>query len=917
MDIAVVNSPKQRGVKTFEDFSDPSIKLCHILSLSKAIETKWTTDAHFCGYFVVDEEGNQIEEAWPRITKQSVPVLHECGYDVMVRVLSVDWDTEGHLPWDKSKETPETFMDAFMDVCEKYPWMESFCCIYYTRAGARIVYQLDEPVSIQKAEEMYLGIASVCRASGFEVDELHDWTRLFRLPSVIRDDSPSWKQEYFYCDVADDVYLPAKKVPLRAVQKKSYTASYSSDTPKPTYDEAVGIMQSTNTQGRTTMTAFAKSVGRALKNNEELHDICFASGQIAPAPGPGRNTNMTSVAGALCKIVMRGRPYVEPKHIYALMLPAVQQFDPDPQQGAEWEDVLWDICVRIFAVEQAQQEESRRQYEAEQERKREEAEESAQNAFEWIDSEELGNEEVLEDLQGGSGGKKRTVEEAVSRIAIAIHNSLYYIMKPDGRYSAKAVKKDAIVSEIEILGSEMIIPLWRPSADGDKQVKRNVQEILDAHGITIEYIKRKFMEPHEGGYIEGLLSESPVLWFCLDSRNPRLEAKFDEFVDQWIHHLDPSGKLEEWLSYAPAVDQGAICGFFIIGPPSIGKNVLVQGLAECFTNATTATGKDLTTQFNENLKRTCVVSLNEAVGSKKQAQSGSDVDAAFRDLITSGVIHINEKHKSVQQVYNLPRIIGTANNKRLVSDMFPSQTTDTADRDAILERLLYIQTDDSAAKYLRELGGENFTGKKGNRWIKSRQGGRSDYVVARHILWLYENRGTPEGIPPGNSRLLVEGSLQAGTSEMHMMSNLVMASSSSKTAVNEALIHAFMMGHKSKVSRQDDGLVIDYDNMEFWVTAMKIRDILKGETFRDIYKVPDVNMVASHLSTMSDPDVSKSPIVHPKKVLMGRLVWFKIDLLQLASFASDIGTPAAFLQEFAEDSAEWEKEKRMQQKCYQ
>jgi len=75
------------------------------------------------------------------------------------------------------------------------------------------------------------------------------------------------------------------------------------------------------------------------------------------------------------------------------------------------------------------------------------------------------------------------------------------------------------------------------------------------------------------------------------------------------------------------------------------------------------------------------------------------------------------------------------------------------DREAIGQRLMHLKINPESITYLKSLGGIDFTGKKGQRWIKGDSGKPSDYIVAKHFLWLHENR--PARNP--DHRFLVDG----------------------------------------------------------------------------------------------------------------------------------------------------------------
>ena len=61
-------------------------------------------------------------------------------------------------------------------------------------------------------------------------------------------------------------------------------------------------------------------------------------------------------------------------------------------------------------------------------------------------------------------------------------------------------------------------------------------------------------------------------------------------------------------------------------------------------------------------------------------------------------------------------------------------------RKAMGERILHFDIGGEAANHLARLGGRAFTEREGARWIRGDSGQASDFVVAKHFMWLYKNR---------------------------------------------------------------------------------------------------------------------------------------------------------------------------------
>lgn len=145
-----------------------------------ALTRAWPSDAHLVAYeprAVAAADGTVI---YPRLSREAVgdPAI---GSIAMVAMIG-DVDPPGHVATPKWRAEVE-------------PLLESTGLAWYrTRNGARIVATLEEPYTIDtRADERawgdrVLGWREYLLAEhGLEIDErCHDWTRIFRLPNVVR-----------------------------------------------------------------------------------------------------------------------------------------------------------------------------------------------------------------------------------------------------------------------------------------------------------------------------------------------------------------------------------------------------------------------------------------------------------------------------------------------------------------------------------------------------------------------------------------------------------------------------------------------------------------------------------------------------------------------------------------------------------
>ncbi|MDY0004939.1 MAG: DEAD/DEAH box helicase family protein, partial [Polyangia bacterium] len=143
-----------------------------ILDLRDALTRTYSSDAHLVTY-VVPGAARQ-----PRINKPGLATFD--GFPA-VDVFFCDLDNPGHAPW-----TPELHAAAL----GRYGSLEVLQTvgIYHTAHGARLVQPILSPVPVEQVEPFVARWLTELSQAGLVPDwACKDWTRLFRLPNVLRD----------------------------------------------------------------------------------------------------------------------------------------------------------------------------------------------------------------------------------------------------------------------------------------------------------------------------------------------------------------------------------------------------------------------------------------------------------------------------------------------------------------------------------------------------------------------------------------------------------------------------------------------------------------------------------------------------------------------------------------------------------
>jgi len=172
-------------------------------------------------------------------------------------------------------------------------------------------------------------------------------------------------------------------------------------------------------------------------------------------------------------------------------------------------------------------------------------------------------------------------------------------------------------------------------------------------------------------------------------------------------------------------------------------------------------------------------------------------------------------------------LILTANNHDMIRTLLDKDMT-LHDREAVGQRLLHFDLSGDAAAWLEQKGGNAFTGRKGKRWIAGVVE-ESDYLVAKHFLWLYSQRIVPEEGFTG--RYLVDGNCSKGSS---FMTHQIVQKESTAIVIDAS---CNIVEHRS----QKKQYVLDEQTGAFYVTINSILDELKiNETPMTYGKVSQV-----------------------------------------------------------------------------
>lgn len=706
------------------------------------------TDAHFVCYNLRDSP------EWPRLRKVCLPHILQAGDAVVLPYIAIDIDNPDHAPWGDITEVSE-----FLDLFEEYEaagWWPAaeWSYLYTTRAGVRIFYTLKEALSPEEWERCARSLIAEFKQENFGVDPAcKDWTRIFRLPDVMRDGEPQGMQHWFVlCE------HPERRLDIRTRVADS-TADFDSLFPRrkaepaldlqpvgdqPDQDTAHALLHRRMGANREVATEWYKNAKKAL-SGQTYFPALF---EHQPLAGPGnRDTTLLKTAGSVVSLLY-GRFGTSINHVYALLLEAVEGFDPDVGTP-DWTKATWDKVQMIWQKEDAKARVARADEKAAEKDKLNRVDQMLVGMNEWCDHPDLTHPDP-----------EKAYNFLYSHlIAFTSTGNIHYVMRPDGYYETLGCSAPALVSRIRALHGDDLVNLRLQTAKSSRWV--TPAELVNAHGTAVSEVSMHANRT-TGGMIDNIDGDLSNLRISRYSRNSKLKAIYDPHVDKWMHLLfgENYDIAARWVAWALAFEEGPICAFSICGPTGVGKTLFIEGLKEVLTNPCASDFSELMGDWQYELTASPFVFSDEGFDINYMKVHPAD---QFRRIIGGNTIKAKQKYRAPVTIHTDARLAFTGNNHQLIRMLVSEQEgLSPQDREALMIRLLHLDVDSAAADWLAAQGGRRFT----NLWISD--GKMSQYIVAQHFLWLYEQR---EAMGK-DDRLLVEGNLtEAVMNELRLHSN--------------------------------------------------------------------------------------------------------------------------------------------------
>lgn len=877
--VLVTDSIYMKGIGAMSDAPQVPDRF-GVVTLREMLTTDWQDDTHFVTYHVLDPEGKELPQHEQfRLRKTIRSELEAAGARILSWGFVGDWDLNENVPdealykagWDGNpakkpkiswtRDLIDQFIEESASVVEGLRAKDiGPAYVYLTNHGARFIHLYDEDLKVTDHEEVIRGMLDEYRKLGYVLDDACvDWTRVFRAPRVMRKGMFTAHQSWFMSWEYQDSWTVVSLTPRVAKQVDEYAdvSEYTGDRPDPETCNAL-LFEDVIGGKRTDVYRKLKALLHR-RDCQKLHSIVTGD-DLALAEGE-RDKELTRLAGQLATHIYP-EDWASPELMYAVLVSVAEQLEPD-DQTRDWLQVTWSLCCRMWTKEVSKGV-ARKEKEQEEEAKR---------------SDDLSV--MLETLRARYPKNNRLHDvdaiafEEMSRMGLVKIGSSIYVLRSDGYYEPWPVDSAVLPGTIRDLGSEFLMPTRMVGKRGGL-IERDAKELLMDHGRTASAVVGTFGTP--GAYMEnGRLIRPLFKW----ADHPPVHS---EFVHTWLRIL--GGKhwkdLARWVAYAQDMRR-PICSLALVGARGVGKGMLARGLQELIVGAPVpASGEDLVADFTPALTRSPFVVVDE--GLPLNNKNSRDVADTFRRMVAGEPIWVNAKFQPQVEV-NIPfRVLFTANNREIVHGLVGHRTLTPEDRAALAERIKFLDLKERAATWLRESGGRNFTA----GWVAG--DGPSNFVVARHFRWLYENREELFG-PPDSDRFLVSGDMQSSiVDEMRVLSGVT----PEVAKVCVYLVHTVVLP-------DDIAECIAVDDNGFWVTSHAIISFYNNTSTMDKKVRLNEKNVGVALENLTTEFIRTTK--ETGRGTTRQLRWRKLDLEFLLQHARNHGLPTERIEAFVQHTS--------------
>lgn len=741
---------------------EPVKPLLVLRDLADLFEQDEGEDSHVVAY-VVSLDGQPVDRQ-PRLNKEVLSALLDRGFTVDCHTVWIDLDLKdifgrkGKVNWTDLSDSDTGLVWTAVEqahaalTAKGMAWTAS----YTTRGGLRFVHALALPVPAGDGYEAMLArFHAAYRLAGLPVDEAcRDWTRLYRAPRVNRDGENTASQPWYShrTDFDDDTtYYVPRESDLVPPQAQHVVPVVRVDRPRPDPEQARELVEVLNPQNnRWQFTVAGKKSKEALKDSQAF-DVIFNRIPIARRGGGKTHDTLTKVVGEVVG-ALHGSDWASPELVYGLL------YEPAGRLGEDedWVGKVWEMATTFWDRETA--------------RKATKAAEIAEKVKEAEEIRETESQRFLRGIRDWlpqlSGMEDEAALEYVKNnrygVAMDSRRDLFHVLLPTGYYDDHVCSSSALPKVIEQRGMTWLVPTEEARDDGrgnilyvpvrpDRLIQRHAR-VYTAEEIRLDRRASYIQRDHEGRdvYVD-------VPFALREDVQPELiEPIYDFWLAACGGNRDRRDEVLRAIGSLLLFQYGPTAAVLLWGEASAGKSVTAMSLGECITTRRVADGSALVDNFNDSLRRSPIIHIEEAAD---RGSKGIDAAAAMRRIITAPAISIEQKGRDKMQMQGVHRVLMTSNSLDIMRRMMGNQARTSADWGAIGERLAEFRIDDGATRWF-EANNKGWV--ETRRWIGTH--GRTG-LYARFWFWVIRNLIEWENGRPKmrGRRLLYEGNCVSRT----------------------------------------------------------------------------------------------------------------------------------------------------------
>lgn len=669
-------------------------------------------DSHLVCYAIEDSEGNFLDRM-PRLRKDSLDAIRAAGWLVRCRTVFLDLDLkdlvgrsgvqdppkllwyeltedEKNVVWKKIEEARLRLKDKGME------WAGS----YTTRGGFRFLHLLSMPVDAGAPFEALVGrFLTAYSLVGLPVDEAcKDWTRLFRAPQVTLESGlQTWGEEWFtsvLADLDDDEAFytprPADLRPENVAPDVEIERTSTREVPDPIQAQALVEFYDDETR-KMKWTTPGKAARAALKESA-VYPWVF---EKAPLAFPGKRHEMLTRAVGEVVATLHGMQNVAPEFIFGLL------YEPAGRLGEDedWTGKLWEMTTSFWDKEElkkAQKAAVVAEKVAEHEKETgSKMERFLKGVRTWcVEIASMSDEDAIEFI--------RTSKIGVLQDA---RRELFHVLMDNGYYDEHPCSSTTLSRVIEQRGMQWLVPTEYSKVDakGNTTLTKLPPHALLEQSTTV-YSSEEIRLDRRGSYLkrdqEGREVFVHVPFYLRDDVEPEF---VQAIYDSWMAAAGGNEELGKQMLTAIAslllFQYGPTAAVLLYGSGNAGKSLTSLGLAECISTRRVADGATLTDNFNDTLRISPIIHVDEALD---RGSKGIDASASLRRLITATSLAIEQKGKDKVYMQGVHRVLMTANSPDILTSLLGGKVRSDSDMNAIAERVAVFQLDDAATAWFVE-----------------------------------------------------------------------------------------------------------------------------------------------------------------------------------------------------------------------